>query len=131
MVTNALEIYATEHVYNNAGNISRIVRIAPCYHRLVSLFTAEPNQYKREIWYRPNLEPFDQNYNAKHAHKVSSLPFADLVINNEPWQCNTIQGDAIITVETLYFPNLIKQLVQASHNGTRVFCVNHFYPIAE
>lgn len=85
MITNALEIYATEHVYNNAGSINRVVRIAPCYHRLVNLFTADPSQYKREIWYRPNLEPFDQNYNAKHAGKVERVPFADLVISNEPW----------------------------------------------
>lgn len=60
-----------------------------------------------ETWFRPNLEPFDINYNRKHQESASRLPFVDLIIDNQGWLANAHPAQAIITTETLYFPTVV------------------------
>lgn len=57
-----------------------------------------------EVWYRPNLEDFDINYNNKHRQIVDRCAWAALKEGTEGWECVTTNGEAIITTETLYFP---------------------------
>lgn len=81
-----------------------------------------------EVWYRPELEAFDVNYNRKHAGKVAEFEHVTLITDPEPWTNQCGPGDVIITTETLYFPALVEQLCAAARSGATVLCVNHFYP---
>lgn len=75
------------------------------------------SRYIPEVWYRPELEEFDVSYNDKHAERVMNSDvrqWATLVTKDGPWRDSTEPGNAIITTETLYFPELIPQLVSAA-----------------
>lgn len=128
-IANVLELLATQHVYNQCGQVNRITRVAPVYDRVIRFMQTVPKEQRiPETWYRPELEPFDVNYNKKHSHKVEAYGSATLHTAAEPWVCNVGPGDAIITAETLYFPDLVEQLILAAKSGAQVFCINHFYP---
>ncbi len=54
-IANALELYATQHAYNQCGVVNSIHRIAPTYHRLTHAMKSVAKPIK-EHWFRPNLE---------------------------------------------------------------------------
>lgn len=109
--------------------MNRITRVAPVYDRVIRFMQTVPKEQRiPETWYRPELEPFDVNYNKKHSLKVEAYGSATLHTAAEPWVCNVGPGDAVITAETLYFPDLVEQLILAAKSGAQVFCINHFYP---
>lgn len=129
MIANVLELLATSHVYQTDGEITNIVRVAPVYHRLINAFKRIPAHLRKtETWYRPELEPFDTNYNRLHKDKMRNAPYATLHTDPEPWINEGTKGTAVITTETLYFPSVVSQLVAAAHAGCSVYAVNHFYP---
>ena len=70
-----------------------------------------------ETWYRPELEDFDVNYNRNHAHKVATVSWATLETEKKPWKASCIPTHAVITAETLYFPQVVAELSKAAIAG--------------